>query len=102
MGRLSAKLRGMDGMVAFWCPGCASTHVVNLEREYGPAWGWDKNGDAPTFTPSILVSTHDKKICHSFVKAGQIEFLSDCTHALAGQTVPMPDWPYAEGEYGGV
>lgn len=33
---------------------------------------------------------------------GNIEFLADCTHALAGKTVPLPDWPYAEGEYGGV
>jgi hypothetical protein len=31
-------------------------------------------------------------VCHSFVRDGQIEFLSDCTHALAGTTVPLtPD-----------
>ena len=29
-------------------------------------------------------------VCHSFVRAGQIEFLGDCTHEFAGQTVPMP------------
>jgi hypothetical protein len=29
--------------------------------------------------------------CHSFVRAGMIEFLSDCTHELAGKTVPIPD-----------
>lgn len=28
--------------------------------------------------------------------------LGDCTHALAGQTVPIADWPYARGECGGV
>jgi hypothetical protein len=27
--------------------------------------------------------------CHSFVRGGQIRFLSDSTHALAGQTVAM-------------
>lgn len=26
-------------------------------------------------------------VCHSFVTDGRIQFLSDCTHALAGQTV---------------
>ena len=31
-----------------------------------------------------------------------VQFLGDCTHALAGRTLPLPDWPYAEGEYGGV
>jgi len=30
-------------------------------------------------------------ICHSFVTAGKIKFLGDCTHALAGQTVDLPD-----------
>jgi hypothetical protein len=32
-------------------------------------------------------------VCHSFVTDGKIQFLSDCTHALAGQTVALPDWP---------
>jgi len=31
--------------------------------------------------------------CHSFVRDGRIEFLSDCTHALKGQTVDLPDLP---------
>ena len=28
-------------------------------------------------------------ICHSYVKEGKIIYLGDCTHALAGQTIPM-------------
>lgn len=32
------------------------------------------------------------KRCHSFVVDGQMQFLGDCTHALAGQTVPIPEW----------
>lgn len=31
-------------------------------------------------------------VCHSFVRNGRIEFLSDCTHELAGQTVELPRW----------
>lgn len=30
-------------------------------------------------------------VCHSFVRDGRIEFLSDCTHALAGQTVELSE-----------
>ena len=33
--------------------------------------------------------------CHSFIRNGQWQFLSDSAHRLAGQTVPMvplPDW----------
>lgn len=33
------------------------------------------------------------KRCHSFVVDGAMQFLGDCTHAQAGQTVPIPPWP---------
>jgi hypothetical protein len=108
MGRLSAKLRSLqwgDGgsAIGFWCPGCNGLHIVVVKKPTGSVWQWDGNVDVPTISPSILVSgSGDNGVCHSFVKAGQIEFLGDCTHALKSQTVPIPDWPYAEGEYGGV
>ena len=34
---------------------------------------------------------HTTKRCHSFIKDGQIQFLGDCTHSLAGQTVALPN-----------
>lgn len=30
-------------------------------------------------------------VCHSFVRNGKIEFLSDCSHHLAGKIVPLED-----------
>ena len=30
-------------------------------------------------------------VCHLFLRAGRIQFLHDCRHALAGQTVDLPD-----------
>lgn len=99
----------------FWCPGCNQAHAVRIPPAPEP-WKWNGNIDAPTFEPSILV-THDRwvppvtaenleqwraapwpqtkvgHVCHSFVTNGLIQFLSDCTHALAGQTVPLPDFP---------
>lgn len=104
----------------FECPGCKMTHGVYVDPSLpGPRWAWNGSLIAPTFTPSILVSWNsmtpegrakceayyaengrypltseiafDKKnICHSFVTNGSIEFLSDCTHELAGETVPLP------------
>ncbi len=69
----------------FHCPGCGCAHGVDT--------GWSYNGDAarPTISPSVLVTTVGAR-CHSFVRDGAIEFLSDCTHALAGRTVPLPPW----------
>lgn len=116
MARLSAVLRSLAGNeVSFWCPGCDHAHAIN----HGPGgWTWDGNAERPTFSPSVLVTgghytlghegdcwckfnaAHPEdpsgfkcERCHSFVRDGQIQFLADCTHALAGQTVPLPPWP---------
>jgi hypothetical protein len=116
MSQLSACLRSMgDGLVGFWCPGCAELHMINTDvtdRPNYPVWDFDGNADAPTFSPSINVTgvrcmTDDEyrramagehikptpRVCHSFVRAGHIQFLGDCTHTLAGQTVALPDLP---------
>lgn len=104
MGQLSRKLRGAaDGYTIFFCPGCDCAHAIRVGAGTGPRWGWNGNADAPTFTPSILVTVTvppprepddpPDQVCHSFVTDGRIQFLGDCTHALAGQTVDLPDLP---------
>ena len=32
-------------------------------------------------------------VCHYFVTNGQIIFCGDCTHAMKGQTAPLPELP---------
>lgn len=81
---------------AFNCPGCKMVHAVYLERMH-QCWTFDGNHAAPTFNPSLLVSWDEgaarvKRVCHSFIRAGIIQFLSDCTHHLAGQNIPIPEW----------
>jgi len=90
-----AKVRIAEGgRVSFWCPGCDGSHVISVA-----AGGWTWNGDVecPTFSPSVLVTGfvhgEGERRCHSYVRDGQIEFLADCTHQLAAQTVPLPPWP---------
>lgn len=86
-----------DGKIAFDCPGCGMSHAVNTDPDVpGPRWSWNSSFDKPTFSPSILVRwdfgpDHTPKVCHSFVREGMIEFLGDCTHTLAGQTIPLPE-----------
>lgn len=98
------KLRTLEGgRVAFMCPGCKELHQVIVEGEGRPRWDFNDDYDRPTFTPSILVrypanpgATEEfiewrtERVCHSFVRDGRIQFLGDCTHALAGQTVELP------------
>lgn len=102
------------------CPGCGVLHAINVGEARGPRWTFNDDPDAPTFSPSVLLKTtkvnlsdHDfdalldqfsgeeleeklaphrvPVVCHSFVTAGRIRFLNDCTHSLAGQTVDLPD-----------
>ena len=104
-----------DGIAYFNCPACGNVHgpAVDGHRlaSTGAAWGWNGDVVRPTFTPSLLVRgtkpVTDEEVdrimagekiepvptvCHSFVRDGQIEFLSDCTHALAGKMVPIGPW----------
>ena len=117
MSALGTKLRLLEGgKVSYWCPGCDMAHVLTVEPGTpGPCWHWNRNPDAPTFSPSVLVKyehghppvTRENlaawkrkpwkqerltRICHAFVVDGQVQFLTDSTHSLAGQTVPLPDF----------
>lgn len=105
---LSPVLSRAAHNLIFMCPGCREWHVVNVDSPERPRWGWNGSVDKPTFTPSILVRTgravdpnwqHEDgdppEVCHSFVTDGRIQFLSDCTHALAGQAVDIPNFEEA-------
>lgn len=94
------------GRLAFWCPGCGHAHVVKIAKPNG--WTWNGSYERPTISPSILVRgtrdiTDDEHarimrgehvepaplVCHSYVRDGNIEYLSDCLHSLAGNIVPL-------------
>ncbi len=115
MAQVSKVLREADGnRLFYWCPGCQSLHGVSVEPGPGARWGWNGDVHAPTFSPSLLITTGhyvsgyrpgspcwcsvpDARYkcvrCHSFVRNGQIEFLPDSTHELSGKTVPLPELP---------
>ena len=84
-----------DNSLYFDCPGCGMMHAVPVNKTKSPCWSWNNDMVNPTFSPSLLVrwTVGDKqipKVCHSFVKNGNIEFLTDCTHEHAGKTLPLP------------
>ena len=105
-------------MFMYWCSGCeyidddgqrqGGAHSLPISGDTGerPVWQFDGNLDAPTLSPSVLsrrtvatrivdneVVERREIVCHSFIRGGMIEFLGDCTHELAGQTVPLPELP---------
>lgn len=123
MSQLSRVLRKVEGhRIAFWCPGCDEAHMIRVAPAASP-WEWNGDSENPTFSPSVKVEgrrftdqgqdDYDlwvalgcpkptpefpaaDLICHSFVTAGCIQFLDDCTHALKGQTVELPAWETAD------
>lgn len=108
MGQVSAKMRRGEGRYFHWCPACQEMHPLPD--------GWTFNGDLekPTFAPSFKHTGKQCVIengkwtgewvrdangnavdwcCHYILTAGQLQFCGDCSHALAGQTIDMPDLP---------
>jgi hypothetical protein len=97
--------------VQFICPACGGPMTLPTQHTpveiHAPRWDWNGDLDAPVLSPSI--KTHGARtadgegwaanaICHSYIGCngaapGEITFLSDCTHALAGKTVPLPEIP---------
>jgi hypothetical protein len=104
-----------DDLISFHCPGCGHAHSIKFGAGDGQRWLWNENKRKPTFSPSILYSreqwfppvtpdnlaeyranpgqqTKQLYVCHSFVTDGTIQFLSDCTHELAGKNVDLPEF----------
>lgn len=115
-----------NNALVFFCPGCKMTHHVWVGEGPGPRWTYNGDPVSPTFLPSIKVNTtrldmtpseiddmfnntktleereailstrRHPHVCHSYITNGWIQFLTDCTHHLAGQTVQIPDFPADE------
>lgn len=115
MGQVGKYLRSVGhadgytaGGYAHWCPACEKMHAFAIDgkNSSNAQWTFDGNVEAPTFNPSMNIKTGPRPtvpagrpdagridICHYILKAGQLQFQNDCTHALKGQTVPLPELP---------
>ncbi|WP_145201437.1 DUF6527 family protein [Sphingobium sp. B2] len=103
-GDRAVLIKSNTDRLAFRCPGCNAQHVCSVNG--ANTWQWNGSLDLPTLSPSVLITYNgpdagqdrgDGKnappaVCHSFVTDGRIQFLTDCTHALAGQTVDIPEF----------
>lgn len=92
----------------FWCPGCDeatgghgyhsyTTKLAKGDPPQRPVWTFNGNRERPSFQASMLVRGSDKDgkelRCHLFVTNGKIQYLGDCTHALAGKIIDMVEMP---------
>lgn len=87
------------------CPGCEMLHAIRVRARAGgvlpfdgPVWVWNDSLEEPTCSPSVLVRfswgpQNEPRCCHFFLRSGRLEFLTDCTHPLAGRTIDLPMLP---------
>lgn len=84
----------------FKCPACGHAHNVPINSGEN-TWKMSGTDESPTLEPSILNYIPKEKIvddktiiektevCHLFIRSGQIEYLSDSQHHLAGNIIDM-------------
>lgn len=108
MGQVSKFLRKTSQGHAHWCPACKEMHTLF------DTWHFNGNVDKPTYSPSFkhegLKTIRDAngvwtggwemkdgkpvpEICHYILTDGILNFCADCTHELAGKSVPLPELP---------
>ena len=84
MSGLLEEFQDGDGRGGFhvWCPGCVDFHALYVTGEGRPRWNFNGDMDKPTFDPSLRVrwdygDKRESRVCHSFIRNGQWQFLSD-------------------------
>lgn len=68
--------------------------MIGGRREGTPNWTWNGSVESPTVRPSVLTRGSDAAgdhVCHSWINDGRVQFLADCSHELAGQTLDLLD-----------
>lgn len=109
MGQVSSILRRGVDCYFHWCPACEEIHPLPDK--------WNFNGDLekPTFSPSFKHEGYLKCkeadgrwngkwrrdaegrtipfVCHYILTDGVLNFCIDCTHDMAGKSVPVPKLP---------
>lgn len=111
MGKRGAQLKAQpyrigDGGALIACEPSEATHVwlhmpgpisnrlipviLKGKRAGTGCWSWNGDTERPTLKPSIR-SRDGHHTCHTWVNDGKAQFLADCTHDLAGQTLDLLD-----------
>lgn len=92
--------------------------MIKGTREGTGKWTWNGDTEKPTLKPSVLTmaghfapdfkesdscwckyyAAHPDETpvfhcfrCHTWINDGMVQFLSDCSHELAGKTLPLLD-----------
>jgi hypothetical protein len=99
------EYNNQKGSYYFFCPACKEYHTVHTFKPHRNGLRFQLQGDVnnPTFVPNNqpierTIESFNKNLhtdphytCLSLIRSGWITFLSNSTHALAGQKVLLPE-----------
>ena len=77
--------------IYFFCPGCGQKHGVQVQQpgdRHHEGFRWNGCRHGPSVSP--VMTFRGRHLCKGYLVNGQIQYLADSTHALAGQYVPLP------------
>ena len=63
--------------------------ILKGQRAGTGCWSWNGSVDKPTLMPSVKTESWEGWVCHSWVTVGNVRFLEDSSHELAGKTVEL-------------
>ena len=64
--------------------------ITKGTREGTGCWTWNGCTDKPTLRPSVLTQSHEFR-CHSWITDGNVNYLSDCSHEMAGASEELEE-----------
>lgn len=90
------KIKQDENYYFLICRGCNQEHLIPKIGKPGASWTFNGDFEKPTFSPSVMLKWNQgeaqvPQCCHFIITDGNINYCGDCTHALVGQTIPLPE-----------
>jgi hypothetical protein len=82
------------GVLLHWCPACERGHTIDVHEQNrdGKLLGWDGDVERPTIAEAVR-HERDGVVCEYVLQAGVLYYLPTSTHALAGQSRHLIEYP---------
>jgi hypothetical protein len=91
----TGKLRLVrPGVLLHFCEACGCGHTIDVHAQNrdGKVLGWDGDVDRPSIAEAVRHEAAGA-VCEYVLKAGVLYYLQSCSHALAGQTRHLIEYP---------
>lgn len=91
----TGKLRLVrPGVLLHWCEPCEKGHTIDVHAisRNGHVVGWDGDIKRPTIGEPVRHEA-DGQVCEYLLRGGVLHYLESSTHALAGESRLLQEYP---------